>query len=210
MNEFYEIYPVVCNNNNVLRIIIGQQPYKQQLNNINFSVNPTTSSVTLYQQLNNIAFLVNDWIKIQDSLEMVFNLLFGKDEAIPALALLKKKNITPSAFAESLFFKTGTLFVNRFIGDVDQKKIILSFIKDPTYKNYTIYVLFTGEKAFKNFGALPTNVSKAKAIHPSSVNLNITNKINRQQTYTDCWYLCNNNSLVLKDQSFNISLFRIF
>ena len=62
-------------NTKELKIIIGQEPYKQGLKGKDFKVN--TSKYPYCRIGNNVAFFVRDWIKIQDSLEMIFNLIFN-------------------------------------------------------------------------------------------------------------------------------------
>jgi hypothetical protein len=57
----------------ILKIIIGESSYKQELNGTEFKVN---SKKPPFKDFECISFLVNDWIKVQDSLEMMFNLLF--------------------------------------------------------------------------------------------------------------------------------------
>jgi hypothetical protein len=61
------------------KLIIGIRPYKQKLGNKKLAVDlrNTILQNTLYNGFDKVAFLVSDWIKIQSSLEMIFNLLSG-------------------------------------------------------------------------------------------------------------------------------------
>lgn len=206
MEEFYSKFEIIENSLSDIKIIIGLKPYKQKLNNISFAVNITSSDVSIYQNIGNIAFFVNNWIKVQDSLEMVFNLLFGYRQSIFALAELKRMSISPLTFAESLWKKANIVFVNRFLKNgSDQKENILDFIKENSNKSK--FILFAGHKSYKNFGLLPDNTFKAISMHPSGANLNFEN---RQQEYTNCWYLCNDTTCYEKDDQFDLNKFKIF
>ena len=80
MDKFLEQFPIMDGvNPKEIKVIIGEQPYKQSLNGISFAVDGTKSIVPIYKTTGNISFLVSDWIKVQDSLEMIFNLLFGHE-----------------------------------------------------------------------------------------------------------------------------------
>lgn len=207
MEQFYNEHKIRKPNDGIVRLIIGESPYKQKLNSIPFSVDGKESRISLYKSIRNIAFLVNQWIKVQDSQEMLFNLLFGANDSIRAFANLKSFSISAKTFAEEIWEKTNTLLVNRFVNERDQKNKIKKFIKAEHKNNGRTYILFVGQEAFSNFGLLPRYVSKAIAIHPSGVNLNFES---RQKTYTDCWFHCNNVSLINKDDDFDLKLFRIF
>lgn len=96
---------------NELKIIIGQEPYKQSLNNIEFKV---TNESCPYDKLGKeVAFLVKDWIKIQDSLEMIFNLLFnGSINSLKVLAYLRENSIKAHEFADYLYRKYRIILTN--------------------------------------------------------------------------------------------------
>lgn len=207
MEQFFNEHKIKKTDDRIVRLIIGESPYKQKLNFVPFSVDGKNSSISLYRNIGNIAFLVNQWIKVQDSQEMLFNLLFGVEDSIRALANLKSLSISAETFAEELWEKSKTLFVNRFVDEIDQKNKIEEFINSLNENNMHLYILFVGQESYSNFGLLPRNVSKAIAIHPSGVNLNFAS---RQKTYTDCWFHCNNDSLINKDDDFDLGLFRIF
>jgi hypothetical protein len=207
MKDFFLKHELKYNNDNVVRIIVGETPYKQKLNSKKLAVSPNNSSPKIYQDIGNIAFLVNNWIKIQDSIEMIFNLLFGTENSIQAIADLKYLKISAEIFASELYNRTKTVFINRYIDDRDKKDKIIKFIKSPDLKDFDIFLLFVGQKAFNDFGKLPRKVKKAIAIHPSGVNLNHEN---RQKSYTDCWIKCVNDSLQERDDGFMLNKFRIF
>ena len=74
-NKFEEIFELKDSDTSELKVIIGQQPYKIKLNDVKFEV---SHFIYPYNKLgNSVAFLVTNWIKIQDSLEMIFNLLLN-------------------------------------------------------------------------------------------------------------------------------------
>ena len=174
MESFWENFQLKASCKNSIKIILGQEPYKQSLNSTIFNVVPTESSVTIYNNLNNISFLVSEWIKIQDSLEMIFNLLFGSSRSIEAICYLKKHLISPQDFAESLWKNSNVLLVNRMVNGQDQQRLIINFIAQQTIK---VHILFVGDKSLHGFRKTTTiSNHSALAIHPSGINLNNPNQ----------------------------------
>lgn len=170
-----------------LKIIIGQEPYKQQLNGINFKV--SSSKKPYYSLENTVAFFVTDWIKIQDSLEMVFNLLFNrkgnKSNGINVLSYLRENNIPSDEFADYLYKKYSiilTNITNNYDNDnINNIKGLINKIKKPTY------LLLVGNKAQQQIGNIRNNHNKGyvEFIHPSGNNLN---RSNTQEDYFKNWY----------------------
>lgn len=206
MEEFLQRFPLKDDAQKSVKVVIGEQPYKQSLNNIEFVVNASGSSIEIYSSIGHVAFLVSDWIKIQDSLEMTFNLIFGRENSLEALSLLKKLKIPPLEFADILWQKAQFVLVNRLVNGKDNKNIISKFIQDKA-KSSSVDVLFVGNKAELNFPGLPCNCNSACAIHPSGLNLN---SAARRIRYYDNWYTFKGKELVNKSEKFNIADFRIF
>jgi len=204
MESFWQNFQLKASCKNSIKIIIGQEPYKQSLNNITFNVVPIKSRVAIYNDLNNIAFLVSEWIKIQDSLEMIFNLLFGSSLSIEAISYLKKHSITPQDFAESLYYNANILLLNRMVRGQDKQQLIINFIEGQTIQ---VHTLFVGKKSLQGFRK-STNLNKnsALAIHPSGVNLN---NHNQKIRYADNWYTCIGDQLNNVGSNFDFNEFKI-
>lgn len=191
-------------NNSELKIIIGVCPYKQTLGSkpLKVSVNPTTNSI--YHNFNNeIAFLVDDWIKVQDSLEMIFNLFCRPNKSLELISYLKSSNISPVNFANFLFTYYKIILVNHLnSNNISQRNSILNLIQSHSSNN-KVHVLFIGEKAYFS---LPqnTNIEYAKALHCSGVNLN-----NNPVLYHDIWYNLNSQALTHRTLNFTLDTFRI-
>lgn len=181
------------NNKEDLKIIIGQSPYKQKINGKEFKV---SSCKNPYCELGEtVAFFVTDWIKIQDSLEMIFNLLFnGSINSLKVLSYLRENKIPADEFADYLYINHNLVLTNITINNKDCNiKRIESFIKDNNNKN--IYLLLVGKKATKILNGQVDKYIKdfVEFIHPSGQNLN---KPKCQQIYFNNWYSfkINNNS----------------
>lgn len=203
MENFWQEFKLKPDCTSTIKIIVGQEPYKQSLANIDFSVTPNNSSVPIYNDLNNIAFLVSNWIKIQDSLEMIFNLLFGRKRSLEAICFLKGKDISAQIFAESLWDKAKVILVNRNTNGQDRKKEIVNFAKQQSLPGQ---FLFVGNKSADTFTGIPNNYKSAIAIHPSGANLN---KPSLNQRYTDNWLSCIGEQLQNEDSNFNYNAFKL-
>lgn len=189
-----------------MKILIGEQPYKQSLNSIEFAVDGKCSSVEIYKETENVAFLVSEWIKVQDSLEMIFNLMFGTENSLEALACLKKSKITPLKFSEFLWNQAKFILLNRHVKEKDKQKTIAKFIKNQS-KSIPVNILFVGNEAESNFPPLPDNCLSACAIHPSGTNLNFSG---RRIRYYDNWYTFQGKELTKKSENFSLTKFQIF
>lgn len=202
---FESEFNIQPNTNNQLLIIEGQQPYKQTLNSNN------SLCVTIPQPLNNsfysgfdhIAFLVSDWIKIQDSLEMIFNLLTGDSErSLMVLSYLRKNRIPATEFAFYLEHIHKLVLINR--KNIQGNLISPHTIKEIKNAKRTkpVHFLGVGDRGYKR---IKSNSSAfGEAIHPSGVNLN-----NHPADYYDTWYKLDNSKIENKTNNFDIELFSV-
>lgn len=166
-------------NTEELKIIIGQEPYKQQLNGKKFSVE---SNIKPYDTLGNIvAFFVTDWIKIQDSLEMICNLLFnGTINSIKVLSYLRENKIPANKFADYLY-KNYSIVLTNISNNEKNIEDLVDISKKRTY------LLLIGDEAKKRLKNIKSSYIKdyVEFIHPSGSNLN---KSNTQKRYFENWY----------------------
>lgn len=195
------------------KIILGQSAYKQRLGNKELKVLPKHRNSS-YKKFSEIAFLVNDWIKVQDSLEMIFNLLVGPEHSLCVLSYLKTNNISPECFAEYLVqehsiyllnSENQILQVDQFIRDTDINKKPRRKMsrKKNTPKFISYHVLYVGKQKQLTF---PDHIpyEQGQAIHCSGVNLN-----NYSAKYNDTWYLFKDSELEEKTTNFSFKNFRI-
>lgn len=168
--SFEDTFKLKNEDTNELKIIIGQEPYKCELNGIKFKV---SSSICPYNYLGySVSFLVTDWIKIQDSLEMVFNLLFKNTvNSIKVLSYLRenKDKITAEQFANYLYRKYSIVLTNNSIDNdsdnIENIKKLIERLDKPTY------LLIVGNSASESFDKMDKSKMNikgyAKFIHPS-------------------------------------------
>lgn len=93
--SFVKRFSLVDSVSETVKTIVGQQPYKQRLGEMPLAVDGTESAVEIYRRTGNIPFLVANWIKVPDSLEMLFNLLFGQTWSLTALSCYDSKVYPP-------------------------------------------------------------------------------------------------------------------
>lgn len=170
-------------NKNELKIILGQEPYKQKFGGISLKVD---SKLSPYKELNKtIAFFTTKWIKIQDSLEMIFNLLFnGSVNGTKALAYLRENEIDVEEFADYLYKDFNIILINENKNRVNIKNFIKTESKD-------IYLLLVGYESQDFYKVLSKSKKKFEKevagkikgvinfIHPSGYNLNNKNSSNK-------------------------------
>lgn len=188
-----------------LNIILGQEPYKLSLNGTPFKVENTKYP---YRKLGGyVAFLVTDWIKIQDSLEMICNLLFnGSVNSLKVLAYLRENKIKANEFSDYLFCNYGiilTNITNSTYGDnvSNIKDIILGLDRSTN-------LLSVGSESIEKYNEIKSdiirngiNIDIYKCIHPSGNNL-----INgRDKTYYKNWY-----NLISNNKNKSLKTFSIF
>ncbi|QGM30156.1 hypothetical protein GI482_07100 [Bacillus sp. N3536] len=202
LDVLLEKFDFIEPNNTTLKIIIGQSPYKQKLGSIPLKVSVNRTVNPVYNNFSEVAFLVNDWIKVQDSLEMIFNLFCRPNISLKMISYLKSNNISPIQFADFLFERYKIVLVNHFDSNENsQQSIILNLIN--RYPSCDVYVLFVGEKTSFQ---LPQsrNIMKARALHPSGKVLNTNTS-----GYYDTWYNLNNSALKNISPNFTLDIFRI-
>lgn len=210
VKEFEDQFDISNNNENTIKIIIGQSPYKQKLNKIQFKVSSTKAPFKYFRY---IAFLVTDWIKVQDSLEMIFNLLFASSfKGLEAISYLRSHRISAEDFGLYLYRQHRILLVNRFLdskminskftGFYDRAQYIRNFTKRNS--NLGIQILYVGKEAGKDLRL--QNVESAVAVHPSGSNLN---KDDVHGKYYKVWYEFNKEALENSTANFNLSCFHI-
>lgn len=193
---------------NSLKIIIGQCPYKLSLETPKGKKNLKVKNERYpYSDIDKTtAAFVTDWMKIQDTLEMMGNLLFNKSKnCINVLSYLRCEGIKANEFADYLFdyYKIILTNLNDYKGNSNIRKI-KSVIEKECLENY---ILAVGKDASKELEiAFKTEISNNyvklnSVIHPSGRNLAKTGNTNKQY-YTD-WY-------DLQDYKNNIDKFIIF
>lgn len=195
------------------KLIIGIRPYKQKLGNKKLAVDlrNTILQNTLYNGFDKVAFLVSDWIKIQSSLEMIFNLLSGSSsKSLEILAWLRGNKISPSQFAEYLLNAHRLMLVNKenSKGNCISSKIT-TLVRTINSQNQKVNILFTSSIFFSQ-GLKKNNGIKNDlgwVYHPSGYNLNKAN-IN----YEDIWYNFNQSEVknTTKAKTVKFNNFMIF
>ena len=195
-NKFEEIFELKDSDTSELKVIIGQQPYKIKLNDVKFEV---SHFIYPYNKLgNSVAFLVTNWIKIQDSLEMIFNLLFKNNiNGLKVLCFLRENNVDAQQFAQYLYRKYSIILTNsKLSNDIDNMKNIKELVEEI---NKPTYFLLVGNIARKDY----TRVMKVEKIqgvayfiHPSGMVLN--NRCNSNKYYKN-WYSLKGNNVQEQD-----------
>jgi hypothetical protein len=188
-------------------IIEGKEPYKQSLGGKTLMVKVPSlralNSRYITYGYKEVAFLVDGWVKIQDSLEMCFNLMSGSsNKSIRILSYLRMNNISAWEFAVYLESKHNLMLINRqddsgqsLMGNTSK---LLSNLKS-TYK---VHFLMVGSRKFKT---IMNNVNVlGQCIHPSGVNLN-----NNGDLYHKIWYQRDNSSVVNHLGSINLHDFSV-
>ncbi len=180
------------------RIIEGEQPYIQKLGKRNQSLAFDLKqreknylnkklSPNVYANFDKIAFLVRGWIKIQDSLEMIFNLLTGSSSrSLEVLSYLRKNRIPTCCFAAYLFNKHKLILVNRSSGYTAINSLINSLPSD-------VDVLMIGKRKFGDYQNNLKVQNLGFVLHPSGRNLN-----SNSQQYYDTWYELNPQNVTSK------------
>ena len=184
-NKFEEIFELKDSDTSELKVIIGQQPYKIKLNDVKFEV---SHFIYPYNKLgNSVAFLVTNWIKIQDSLEMIFNLLFKNNiNGLKVLCFLRENNVDAQQFAQYLYRKYSIILTNsKLSNDIDNMKNIKELVEEI---NKPTYFLLVGNLARKDYMRVMKDEpiqGVAYFIHPSGMVLN--NRCNSNKYYKN-WY----------------------
>ena len=205
--NFNKKFSITSHLDDDFRIIIGQRAYKQKLNDIPLRVDVDVDSTlqNIYFETNiktiwnfkQVAFLVNDFVKIQDSLEMIFNILSGSSmKSLKILSYLRTRSkvITPQRFAKYLFEQHNLILINCYKYDSSNESDspinndLSNFIKSLDISRQLNYkILFIGKN--KCAEILPNNYKIGYILHSSGVNLNGT----RNVKYYNTWYCLDDN-----------------
>ncbi|MFT8872854.1 MAG: hypothetical protein ABF868_11260 [Sporolactobacillus sp.] len=180
IHDFEASFNIQCKNQN--RMIIGERPYKQRIGSYDLK---------LQRGNMNIAFLTTEWIKITDTLEALFSLLFySRVKGIKALSFFMENRIKPIDFADYLEQNHRIYLINRLDemnkSNLQNIKNILSSVEE------NFQILFLGNKAFKDSSRIQKGNDCIQVLHPSGYNISTNSN-----DYYSTWYkfrLLNNNS----------------
>jgi hypothetical protein len=166
---------------------------------------------TLYKGFDKVAFLVRDWVKIQSSLEMIFNLLCGSSiKSLEILAWLRKNKIGHIDFAEYLLNKQKLMLINKEESNENCNSAkIKNLVNTINCQNLKVNILFTGSIFFSSGLKKNNKIDNdlGWVYHPSGYNLNQFSKV-----YADIWYNFNQNEVKKpsKAKTVKLSRFMIF
>ena len=210
VKPFEKEFKVTAHSNNTFLIIEGKTPYKQSLNNNRFMVsvpiNMQNYPFSHYIYYTDVAFLVTQWIKVQDSLEMIFNLLCGtSNKSLEVLSYVRSKRISAWEFALYLEHAHKIILINRVSANgVDNSRVTGALI-NRLMSHYTVKLLMVGTRKLPVINSVTVFPNEyGQCIHPSGVNLNRPNN-----TYYEIWYQMNNQFVVGKSRNFNINDFSV-
>lgn len=204
VDDFEREFKIKYSDKESYNIIIGEAPYKQKLIK-DFKAQYNYAKPEIYRSIGHVAFFVTDWIKIQDSLEMIFNILTGdSNSSIKMLCHLRNNNVPTDEFALYLYEKCKIIFVNRYSSknkkefEGDARENICNYLKDKTGN-----VLFIGKNSSFE---ISNRWNHAKCLHPSGTNLN-----NYSEKYFRTFYKFDSASYekIFKTENFDISNFKI-
>ncbi len=213
VSNFEEKFKIQSINDNSFKIIIGEAPYKQRLGKTPLKQYCISN---FYNNFYYVSFVVNQWIKITDSLEAIFNLLFQDSVlSIRAIVYLKANNISAKDFALYLLEKHKILLINRYLdskkknkkfnGMKDRKQYLLNLLNLLTSNNtnnIVIKILFVGKESLKDLNLNFNNVFFGEVIHPSSNNIG-------KSGYFEIWYNFDDNYINNKKGNINLKDFSI-
>ena len=194
-------------------IIEGECRYLQALGGVRFALSATKhkkffnqQGCMVYDDFDVVSFLVTDWIKIQDSLEMMFNLLTGCPiRSLQILSYLRGNTIPTHEFALYLYIKHKIIFVNRFNYPIKHKKRcsqLKNIEKMINNLNSDCHFLIVGDREYKKIYKSPKVIEIGKVVHPSGVVLNTHRK-----DYFRTWYQLNDKGLKYNTANFSLRNF---
>ncbi|MGY3806290.1 hypothetical protein ACWNG8_03970 [Aeromonas veronii] len=131
ITSFENEFDIISGNETIPYLIIeGECRYLQALGGIRFAFSAkkyksffNRNGCTVYDNFDVVSFLVTNWIKVQDSLEMLFNLLTGSPiKSLKMLSYLREKNIPPQEFSLYLYQSHKIILINRFNYPLKHKK----------------------------------------------------------------------------------------
>ncbi|MCC3859404.1 hypothetical protein IB289_23950 [Vibrio parahaemolyticus] len=188
--------------------IEGECRYLQSLGSIELVVKVPHSECGLYSEFSEVAFLVNQWVKIQDSLEMLFNLLTGNStKSLEMLSYLRKNQIPSYEFALYLSDCRKVVLVNRFTGsksDRSTRNSQLNKIKALILRlNSPCHYLIVGDRAKTAIENLRSVLQLGVVYHTSGVVLN-----NYSSEYHNTWYLLDDEACKYTSANFSLRTFQ--
>ena len=211
IEEFETKFCITQNHDEFYIIIEGECRYLQQLDKTNFAVVMdsnikkffNTQNCSIYNEFDVISFLVTDWIKIQDSLEMIFNLLTSSStRSLNILSYLREHKILAHEFAFYLYNYHKIIFLNRFthpkknVNRVSQLDKINKLLEN---LNNKCYYLIVGNREYKNLNKNTNILELAVVYHPSGAVLNINNT-----KYFKTWYKFDDKECTYKTDNFKL------
>ena len=182
------------NNEKKFRLIIGQAPYKQLVGHIPLRVDVASKGFYSFAGIKQVAFLVNKWIKMQDSFEMIFNMLAGdRSRALRILTYLIEQGINASEFGEYLSKNYNLMMVNSkdHQGESQISSINKLINEMKIEREMKVNIMIVGKNSIikKIEGC-----NCCEVMHPSSKNLNF----GRYSQYYDTWYKFDNSAMNAK------------
>ncbi|MBL0455327.1 hypothetical protein [Aeromonas veronii] len=215
ITSFEKEFAIISGDKTIPYLIIeGECRYLQALGGIRFAFSAQKNksffnqhSCTVYDNFDVVSFLVTNWIKIQDSLEMLFNLLTGDPvKSLKMLSYLREKNIPTKEFSLYLYQSHKIILINRFNYPLKHKKRksqLPHITKMINSLNSQCHYLIVGNRPHKLISSIGNVAEIGKIIHPSGVNLN-----NYQKKYFRIWYQLNNNACTYRTSNFSLLNFK--
>lgn len=208
--QFEARFNVTSYKNDTFLIIEGAEPYRQSLNNnqlmVSVPVNIQGNLCSHYIKYTEVAFLVTQWVKVQDSLEMIFNLLCGtSDKSLEVLSYVRSQKISAWEFALYLEFAHKLILINRESASGTDNSLVTGALINNLMINNIVKLLMVGSRKLPVINSRTVIPNEyGQCIHPSGLNLNNHNVI-----YYEIWYKMNNQQVVNKSMNFNINDFSV-
>ncbi|MFM5538440.1 hypothetical protein ACET8U_12245 [Aeromonas veronii] len=215
ITSFEKEFDIISGNETIPYLIIeGECRYLQALGGIKFAFSAqknksffNRNGCTVYDNFDVVSFLVTNWIKVQDSLEMLFNLLTGSPiKSLKMLSYLREKNIPTKEFSLYLYQSHKIILINRFNYPHKHKKrkSQLSHIKEMIKGlNSQCHYLMVGDRLHQSISSIKNVAEIGKIIHPSGVNLN-----NYRKDYFRTWYQLDDKACKYKTSNFSLLNFK--
>ena len=194
-------------------IIEGECKYLQRVGETNLALDVEDGArifdqynCNVYEGFDVVSFLVKDWIKIQDSLEMLFNLISGDiKKSLRLLSYLRDQNISAHEFAVYLYGRHRIVLINRFTHpkNDENRKSQLSKIKMMIKKiNADCHILVVGDRQYGELENEEHVVELGRVLHSSGVVLNT-----KSGDYYKTWYQFDDSACRYRTDGFSLSKF---
>jgi hypothetical protein len=215
IDSFEKIFSIIeTDRNSPYLIIEGECRYVQKLNGVGFAVLVgqnqqffNQQNCNVYDNFDVISFIVNSWIKIQDSLEMIFNLLTGCSvKSLQMLSYLRQHNIPVNEFVLYLYQHHKIILINRFTypsNNTNRKSQLTAIKKMIQNLNSNCHFLIVGDREHTAISKINNVIAIGKVVHPSGVVLN-----NFDVDYFRTWYQLDDNACKYKTTNFSLSNFK--